>query len=539
MAFSISGASFLSQPSPILTEPKNYTIVNSASTFIAPNANASISISTVNYNLGSNFYWAISNVTSNINAYNFVNNTLSGVASIIGTMCYGTNNFSIIPSTTYNVVGLQKFNLDILYGSNNGPTVYSASNISLYGVPVAPTISSTANLNASANIYFCAPTCNGGSTITNYTATSNTGVSSSGTTSPITVTGLTNCVPYTFTVVAYNQYGRGARSASSCVVKPVYLDATLGIFALGCSQGNSGGKLRCRYTYASDTNASASGIARFNSIGISAAGNITNAIITSGGTPSPVGVTTSRDKYTYSGDTNAAGTSSPYSSGSLTGSASGNGTLGIFQLGQVLSPIKTNSTAREKYTYSSDAICSATAASYRNSGGSAMGNSTFGIFSMHGQNSAPIVSGGGHRDKYTYSNDSSSAATSFLAPYGILLSSGAATGNSTFGIQQLGTGFSVPAYTYNPTREKYTYSNDAASSATNASLNSYAAGGAAGTNYFGIFSLGIPNAPTTPNATANRDKYTYSNDSVTSATSASYTNNSGAAASNGVACVNR
>ena len=58
-------------------------------------------------------------------------------------------------------------------------------------VPDAPTISSVTGSDASAFVYFTAPTDNGGVSITSYTVTSSPGnISASGSSSPITVSGL-------------------------------------------------------------------------------------------------------------------------------------------------------------------------------------------------------------------------------------------------------------------------------------------------------------------------------------------------------------
>jgi uncharacterized protein (TIGR02145 family) len=89
-------------------------------------------------------------------------------------------------------------------------------------VPGAPTAVVATAGNASASVAFVAPTNNGGSAITGYTVTSNPGnITAPGATSPISVTGLTNGTPYTFTVVATNAIGNSVASAASTAVTPV------------------------------------------------------------------------------------------------------------------------------------------------------------------------------------------------------------------------------------------------------------------------------------------------------------------------------
>lgn len=92
---------------------------------------------------------------------------------------------------------------------------------SSYGTrPFAPTIgTATATSSTSASVTYTAPTNDGGSTITSYTATSSPGgftgslsTSGSGT---INVSGLTTNTTYTFTVAATNAAGTGASSAAS------------------------------------------------------------------------------------------------------------------------------------------------------------------------------------------------------------------------------------------------------------------------------------------------------------------------------------
>ena len=131
--------------------------------------------------------------------------------------------------------------------------------------------------------------------------------------------------------------------------------------------------------------------------------------------------TTTRDKYTYASDTNGSATAA--SAASYNGSAAGNSTRGIFALGCVSGA----STTRNKYTYASDTNGSATAASATSCSGSAAGNSTRGIFALG------YVSGVGAsttRNKYTYACDTNgTAAAASAASYG-----GSSASNGTCGV---------------------------------------------------------------------------------------------------------
>ena len=82
--------------------------------------------------------------------------------------------------------------------------------------PGAPTGVAAVAGNAQATITFTGPTLNGGSPITDYTVTSSPGgMTATGTSSPIVVSGLVNGTSYTFTVTAANSAGTGIASAAS------------------------------------------------------------------------------------------------------------------------------------------------------------------------------------------------------------------------------------------------------------------------------------------------------------------------------------
>jgi len=88
-------------------------------------------------------------------------------------------------------------------------------------VPDAPTIGTATGGDTFASVTFTAPNLVGGGAITGFTVISNpSGITGTGTSSPVTVSGLTNGTPYTFTVVATNAYGSGPASAASNSVSP-------------------------------------------------------------------------------------------------------------------------------------------------------------------------------------------------------------------------------------------------------------------------------------------------------------------------------
>lgn len=111
------------------------------------------------------------------------------------------------------------------------PAGFISANYDPLKNPDAPTGVSATGGDAQATVSFTAPTNVGGSAVTAYYAVSNPGqITSSGASSPVTVTGLTNGTSYTFTVWALNSYGPGPYSAASGSVTPA---ATRGLIFAG------------------------------------------------------------------------------------------------------------------------------------------------------------------------------------------------------------------------------------------------------------------------------------------------------------------
>jgi len=110
-------------------------------------------------------------------------------------------------------------------------------------VPGAPTSVTATAGNASASVAFTAPS-NAGlpATITGYTVTSSPGgLTGTGSSSPITVSGLTNGTSYTFTVTATNASGTSSPSAPSSSVTPVAPSYPSAVEYLVVAGGGGGG----------------------------------------------------------------------------------------------------------------------------------------------------------------------------------------------------------------------------------------------------------------------------------------------------------
>jgi hypothetical protein len=115
------------------------------------------------------------------------------------------------------------------------PAGFISANYDPLKNPNAPTGVSASGGDAQASVSFTAPTNTGGSAITAYYAVSNPGqITSSGTSSPVTVTGLSNGTAYTFQVWALNSFGPGPFSAASGSVTPA---AARGVFGGGNTDG--------------------------------------------------------------------------------------------------------------------------------------------------------------------------------------------------------------------------------------------------------------------------------------------------------------
>ena len=106
-----------------------------------------------------------------------------------------------------------------IVGNSANSTTSSSIIPRIINEPDAPTIGTVTALRTTATVPYTAPTSNGGSTITSYTAVSSpgsiTGTANSAGSGFIEVSGLTGNTTYTFVVYATNAVGNSANSASS------------------------------------------------------------------------------------------------------------------------------------------------------------------------------------------------------------------------------------------------------------------------------------------------------------------------------------
>jgi len=140
--------------------------------------------------------------------------------------------------------------------------VYVSTPITIVSVPAAPTSLNATPDNGSASIEFVAG-ANGGSAITKYQYSTNSGTTWSDitdTTSPVSITGLTNGTTYSVLLRAVNAVGNGASSAAVSVTPvttpaaPTALVATAGnaSASIAFTAGSDGGSAITKYQYSTN-----------------------------------------------------------------------------------------------------------------------------------------------------------------------------------------------------------------------------------------------------------------------------------------------
>ena len=166
-----------------------------------------------------------SNGGSPITSYEITSSPGSIVATTSSTP-YVFTGLSAGTAYTFSVKARNGMGLSPALISNSASTLAA----SVASAPTSPTATTASQTTISVG--FTAPTNNGGSPITSYTATSSPGgVQTSASSSPILVTGLSPATAYTFTVKANNSVGASLASVASN--SATTFTAGLGVVSLG------------------------------------------------------------------------------------------------------------------------------------------------------------------------------------------------------------------------------------------------------------------------------------------------------------------
>jgi len=153
----------------------------------------------------------------------------------------GTGSSSPIAVTGLTNGTAYTFTVTATNGAGTSVASEASNSVTPATVPSTPAIGTATAGNGQASVSFTAPASNGGSAITGYTVTSNPGgLTGTGSSSPIAVTGLTNGTAYTFTVTATNAKGTGAASSASNSVTPATVPGapTIGTATAGDGQAS-------------------------------------------------------------------------------------------------------------------------------------------------------------------------------------------------------------------------------------------------------------------------------------------------------------
>ncbi len=148
-----------------------------------------------------------------------------------------------------------------LIGTGSNSTASAA--VTPYTVPNAPTSVTATARNGAATVKFTPPASNGLSPITGFTITSTPGnITATGSTSPISITGLTNGTSYTFRVTATNAAGTGAASVASAAVTPLVTLPFCSISSIVPASGPAGATVTIRgYGFTGLTGMAVGGVA--------------------------------------------------------------------------------------------------------------------------------------------------------------------------------------------------------------------------------------------------------------------------------------
>jgi hypothetical protein len=260
---------------------------NNVTTWVVPTAPT---IGAVTYTAGNSFAsvaytQSSSNGGTPITSYTavaFVSGVASGQTGILSQATSGSiqvNGLIAGQSYTFRV-----FATNLVGNSPNSNA--SSPAISVFTKPDAPTIgTATYTTGTSATVGFTAPANNGGATISSYTVRAyiagvSTAVTGSGSTSPLSITGLTKGTTYTFRITATNVYGTSDPSADSNPITPLTVAAAP---TIGTPLATSGTAVNVNFTAPTDTGGNSTYITSYTAV--STPGNI--SVTKTTGLPTP------------------------------------------------------------------------------------------------------------------------------------------------------------------------------------------------------------------------------------------------------------
>ena len=291
-------------------------------------------------------------------------------------------------------------------------------------VPDAPTIGTATGGLGQASVAFTAPTDNGGATISFYTITSSPGfITGSGSSSPITVTGLTGGTSYTFTVTATNANGTSVSSSASNSVTPSSPPLPSAFFAGGQDSNYISGIDKIAFSGDTKSTLSAT-LSTASYFGAGAANSGTAAYFADGFYK--YGPLSSIDKITFSDDTRSTLSATLSTARYALAGAANSGTAAYFAGGYDSNFIS----GIDKIAFSGDtkSTLSATLSTAR-SGLTGAANSGTAAYFAGGNDNSGSISG---IDKITFSGDTKSTLSATLSTARAFLAGAANSGTAAY-----------------------------------------------------------------------------------------------------------